>query len=171
MTVTPPDDQGPSIPGLTVVNGFQCVLLGCNGELQATSRSRGVVLRHRNRIHGREHRGKSFGVQAVQLQTFFREPNYQRWFVVSQDMSRTPDGQCEKLPKLLAPVEQQSFQTFLEDDLDAFDAVDAVQSHVEETPWLRRTGFHKHLEDCDKELLALAVSNGHHRWASSCLCS
>ncbi|KAI9779898.1 MAG: hypothetical protein M1816_003307 [Peltula sp. TS41687] len=79
-------------------------------------------------------------------------------FLVSTDPSGSLGEPTDAWTSLLPSEEQQPFETYLEDDLDAFEAVDPGQSHVEETPWLRRTGFPHHLEECDKRMLALAAS-------------
>lgn len=138
-----------ALPTLTI-DGFRCAVDGCLRGNDSISRSRQVMLRYRNRVHGQHHRSKTTGVDSAQ------EPKFVRWFVVRT--STVPETTTQDWQRPEADLDERLFKESLDEDVASFKTLAAPESHVKETPRLRRTGFHHYLQDCDKAELTLTVS-------------
>ncbi|KAI9775581.1 MAG: hypothetical protein M1816_005836 [Peltula sp. TS41687] len=165
----------PPISDLAVYDGFCCTVPGCQGERQGISRSAKVVYDHIRRVHSGLRANRPYGleearVESVVLQTFFHTKRHQRLFVVEPsidlhsegDESGEQDEGCEKTGRTQTAMESglasgHLWTTYEEEDQRSFERLQETTRQDEETPWLRRTGFHMHLVGCHKPWLALAV--------------
>ncbi|KAI9882246.1 MAG: hypothetical protein M1823_006007 [Watsoniomyces obsoletus] len=152
-----------ALPELEVLQGFQCILEDCNQEPESMSVSRQTVLRHRNHVHGPQHRGREVGLQRVLLQTFFTQTSHRRLFLVQRPLATAPELPEESQAVVdtnIAVQVQAQFQSLRQADEQSLESqlVQEPNSLAEDTPWLRRSGFVQHLKGFDKRVLRTMVS-------------
>jgi superfamily II DNA helicase RecQ len=165
--VSHPLDYSPFIQGLSHSIGYVCN----TGECTDRTTSEELIQRHVSKVHGVDSRRKQRERRVyskVVLQRFFAKvPEY---FIVQSDAT-TPSSTPSILPTPSIPLSSSHQATRIDHDpsissvlsLRIREAAEEQKAryrqigepnHVSEiTPWLRKSGFHKHLVNIDGELI------------------
>ena len=166
--VSNPPDHSPFIAGLTHENGYVCN----TGDCTYRTTSEEIIQRHASKEHGIDSRRKQRErhiYSKVLLQFFFaKAPDY---FIV-EPSAATLASPTQSNPPLPSVPLSSSSQAALVDHDQSISSILSLRireaaeeqkaryrqigepNHVSEiTPWLRKSGFHKHLANIDGEVI------------------
>ena len=166
--VSNPPDHSPFIAGLTHENGYVCN----TGDCTYRTTSEEIIQRHVSKEHGIDSRRKQRErhiYSKVLLQFFFaKAPDY---FIV-EPSAATLASPTQSNPPLPSVPLSSSSQAALVDHDQSISSILSLRireaaeeqkaryrqigepNHVSEiTPWLRKSGFHKHLANIDGEVM------------------